>query len=360
MKHSSSKNETGKYVAEKRLMTLLNRVSGLDRTVVGELLANDLDWSYILRIADSLFAAPLFYYNLKEWEDMEPAASALIPFLKEAYHESLARNLHLLHEFDAIAGDLADKGIPVIALKGATLARSLYPSLAMRPMFDIDLLVKEADLAGVDETLRRARYKPATSPAAGVGFIYDRHYIKDSKAAAVIEVHWDLGEKNRYRLDIAGVWDRAVPGAEGYFLEMSPEDTLLHLALHFFKHYLFKRLIWLCDIHEWIGRKEIHWEPVMERAQSQSITTFLFYTLKVYEDFYSVRLPVRSDSVTTVGPIRKRILDGYVRRYPIFHPLTGENYLRQRIFAFSCIDRMSDRLRFTVDALRRDRERRIG
>lgn len=358
MKSFASNLKHPDHRSEKRLMTLLNRVSHLDREAIGSLLSKDLDWDYIFRIADSLHAAPLFSYNLREWEDREPVASELVPFLQEAYHETLARNMHLLHEFDAVVEDLTGKGIAVIPLKGAALARDLYPSIALRPMYDIDLLVKKEDVAGVDEVLRRTRYRAASSPTAGKGFTYDRRYIKETKAPAVIEIHWNLGEENRYRLDIAGIWDRAVPASKGPGLKMSGEDTLLYLALHFFKHYLFKRLIWLCDIHEWTQQKEIDWSLVLDRARSQSITTFLAYTLKIYEDFYGVRLPLRFEEAALIGPLRKRVLDGYLHRYPLFHPLADESYLRQRVFAFTCIDRMSDRLRFTMDALRRDRERR--
>jgi len=339
-------------------MTLLNRITGLDREAIGTLLEKGRDWDSFCRTSVALLAAPLFYWNLKPWEGQEPIATELIPFLREEYLETLARNLYLFHECDTVLEKLAGKGIPVIPLKGAALARDLYPSIAVRPMFDIDLLVRREDLPAVDEVLRKNRYRPLSAPDPGKGFTYESHYIKETKAPVVLEIHWNLGEENRYRLDIDGIWSRAVPNAGGTGLAMSAEDTLLYLAQHFFKHYLFKRLIWLCDIHEWIGREDIRWDLLIERAQSQSIATFLFYTLKIYEDFYETDLPIRPESILKIGPLRKAVLNGYVRRFPMFRSVEKENYLRQRIFAFSCIDRMPDRLRFTMDALRRDRERR--
>ncbi len=358
MKYFTSRDKEEKQGTERRLITHLNRVSGFDGKAVSALLSQKPDWDFLYRTSAALFAAPLFYWNLKPWAQEEPIASELIPYLREEYHETLARNIHLLHECDTLLKKLAAKGIAVIPLKGAALARDLYPSIALRPMYDIDLLVRKEDLSGVDEMLRKNRYRPLSAPDPDKGFTYESHYIKETKTPVVLEIHWNLGEENRYRLDIEGIWKRSVPNTGGNGLEMSAEDTLLYLAQHFFKHYLFKRLIWLCDIHEWIDRKEIRWDLLMERARSQSLATFLFYTLKIYEAFYATALPLRPESILKIGPLRRTLLDGYVRRFPMFRPVEKENYLRQRIFAFSCIDRMSDRLRFTMDVLRRDRERR--
>jgi len=65
-------------------------------------------------------------------------------------------------------------------------------------------------------------------------------------------------------------------------------------------------------------------------------------------------LPVQTGEVLHIGRLRAQILNRYLKTYPMFQPLDKENWLRQRLFAFSCIDRISDRLRFTLDALRKD------
>ncbi len=342
---------------EQRLMTLLCRVSGLDHGAVFKLVRRDLDWGYIFRTAHPLYAVPLIYFHLKEQIPDGIQGTPLREVFKREYHLSLANNLRLLHEFDRITALFSEHGIPSIALKGTQLIRELYPNPAIRPMFDIDLLVKREDLKGAHEILRNAGYRTVGGkpPRPDHGYYYDAPYRKESGSPVLLELHWDLGEKNRYRINVTPIWNRAVRSNQGPYLEMDDDDTFLYLALHFFKHYLFKRLIWICDLHEWTVRKAIHWERVVERARSQSIATFLLYTVILLEDFYQAPLPVEKDRIIRVGPIRKKILDGYLRRYPLFRSLNRESYIRQRLFAFSCIDRMPDRMRFTRDALRRDR-----
>jgi hypothetical protein len=362
LKSVTSTARQEEWGAEKRLMVHLCRVVNLDREAVTASLQQDLDWDYLSLTAARLYAGPLFYHHLKEWRDTGEIDPRLLHPLEEQYRMSTARNMRLLHAFDRITEGLTAKGIPCIGLKGVVLCRTLYPEPALRPMFDIDVLVKREDLRGADEEFRKAGYQPVGFPLPDIpqGSVYDTHYIKGKEAPVPLELHWDLGEKNRYRLDVSGIWDRARPSRYGPFLEMSDDDTLVYLSLHFFKHYLFKSLPWLCDLYEWITQRKLDWEGIIEGARNQSVATFLYYTLQVLEDFYALSLPIRPERILKIGTLRRKILDGYVRNYPMFRPLERENYLRQRVFAFSCIDRMSDRLRFTMDALKRDRERRLA
>ncbi len=337
-------------------MTLLTRVSQLNPEAVQETIDQGLDWDYIYQTSCRLGVAPLYYYHLKELKPSGLDETPLMHPFKKEYHLSMARNLSFIHEFDQIAERLSTLGIPCIGLKGISLSRMIYPNPTVRPMIDIDILVKKEALSGVDEVIRTLGYEATSNQPhpSERRFYYDLHYRKKSAPSLSLEIHWDLGEKNRYRIDVSKVWERAVPSQAGPFLEMSNDDTLVYLSLHFFKHYLFKRLIWLCDIYEWIVQKEINWGRVIELAQSQSIATFLVYTLNILEEFYKMPLPVHTGEILHIGRLRAQILNRYLKTYPMFHPLDQENWFRQRLFAFSCIDRMSDRFRFTLDALRRD------
>jgi len=341
---------------EKKLITLLNRVSHLDGDAVKNLLTYDLDWDYIYHTSSLLGAAPLLYYHLKKMRTHRLEGSPLMDSFREGYHLTLANNLYLTHEFDTIAEKLSAAGIPCMGLKGITLARSLYPSPALRPMFDMDILTKPEDLLGVHETLGKLGYHASDKNPLNKdkNYQYHMHYMKETAVPVILELHWSLGEKNRYGLDESQIWKRAEGSLFGPQLEMSDDDTLLYLCLHFFKHFLFKRLSWLCDIYEWTARKEIHWDLVIERAQSQSIATFLAYTLIIFEKFYGTKLPLRTDDILKISPVRKTILDWYICKYDMFHPMETNNWFLKRLFAFTSIDRFPDKLKFTVDALKRD------
>ena len=356
MRSAASTGNRDHHVSEQRLMALLTRVSQLDVDAVQEVLNQVLDWDYIYETTCLLGAAPLFYHHLR---DLRPAGLQGTPLwdsFRTQYHLAMANNLYFGHELDKIAEEFSGHGIHCIGLKGMVLSRTIYPSPALRPMFDIDILVKEEDLQTACRILGELGYHPLKKGELGKAqrYQYHAHYFKESASPVILEVHWGLGEKNRYGMNEAGIWARAQKSPYGPYLEMSDDDTLLYLSLHFFKHFLFKRLSWLCDIHEWVNRREIHWDRVVERARSQSIATYLAYTLIILERFYQMTLPVRTEEILRIGPVRKNILDWYLRKYDMFHPMTENSWPIKRLFAFTCIDRMPDRLKFTWDVLRRD------
>ena len=356
MRSAASTGNRDHHVSEQRLMALLTRVSQLDVDAVQEVLNQVLDWDYIYETTCLLGAAPLFYHHLR---DLRPAGLQGTPLwdsFRTQYHLAMANNLYFGHELDKIAEEFSGHGIHCIGLKGMVLSRTIYPSPALRPMFDIDILVKEEDLQTACRILGELGYHPLKKGELGKAqrYQYHAHYFKESASPVILEVHWGLGEKNRYDINEAGIWARAQKSPYGPYLEMSDDDTLLYLSLHFFKHFLFKRLSWLCDIHEWVCLREIHWDRVVERAQAQSIATFLACTLIILERFYQMTLPVRTEEILRIGPVRKNILDWYLRKYDMFHPMTENRWPIKRLFAFTCIDRMPDRLKFTWDVLRRD------
>ena len=345
-----------RYQRENSLMAALNRLSNVHGETVEQQVAGGLDWDYIYHTACKLGAAPMLHHHFKS---LTPAVGANIPCmeaLETQFHLVSASNLYLLHEYDRIARKLSAAGIPCIGLKGVVLARLLYPTPGLRPMFDIDLLVSEEDLEGVAETVAALGYQlpeGQSVPPSG-RYDYHLHYLKKAAAPVYLEIHWRLGEKNRYNMDVKGVWERAFQSPWGPSLIMSDDDTFLYLCQHFFKHFLFKRLSWLCDIYEWIAQKPIDWDRVVERARSQGMATFLAYTLTIVRNFYQMELAVEPSSLLNIGRLRKRILDRYLDTYDMFSPMEKNSWPEKRLFAFCAIDRLDNRLRFTLDALKRD------
>ncbi len=350
------RSEPRLHSGEVRLMKLLTRVSDVDTPAIEETLGDDIRWDRIAHTASNLGAAPLFYYHLNGLDKSAQETVECFEELRTAYFQTMASNLYLAHEFDQLVERLSEAGIAVLALKGMALCRALYPSPALRPMVDIDLLVKPEELDGVFEVAHRLGYPPPEKRWNGrtAEGHYHLHCIKAGAVPVILEIHWGLGEPRRYRIDENEIWSRAQASPHGPYLEMSDDDTFLYLAMHFFKHFLFKRLSWLCDLHEWIAQRQIDWDCVAERARAQSMATFLGYTLTVLEDFYEKDLPLDATAVAGTGPIRKNLLDWYVREYPMLAPDQRHTWLHRRLFAFASIDRLSDRLRFTWDALKRD------
>ncbi len=106
-------------------------------------LQGGLDWDILLQVAHGEALAPLLYEIVRD-QDLVP--SAIEQELRHAYHQNACRNTLLLDELGNVLRHLAVEGVKVILLKGAALAELVYGNIAVRPMSDLDLLIRLQDL----------------------------------------------------------------------------------------------------------------------------------------------------------------------------------------------------------------------
>jgi hypothetical protein len=254
------------------------------------LLAQPLDWPLVQEKAAFHGVAPLVYYQLNHLSgnfDHSPLSThdsrvphGTLEFFRQAYYKNLARNLTLLQELKKILNALNNHGIRVMLLKGAALAETLYKNPALRPMSDLDLLVRKEDLAQAERELLDLGYCPLRIEFSGwwaERFGGERFYVKRAGFPIYVDIHWNIATpsvkvgNDRRQAEIDRVWDEARPTRVGGVdtCSMAVEDQILHTAVHLAAHHLDFRLIWLKDIceltHQYQGR--IDWERIVEKAR---------------------------------------------------------------------------------------------
>ena len=111
---------------------------------------------------------------------------------------------------------LAAEQIAVILLKGAALAETIYGNIAVRPMGDLDLLVRREDVAAALAALRAAGWEAVeTEPRDGLTLAYEVEIAlqKPGPIPVLLEIHWGLLDSPHYQhtLPIAWFWETAVP-----------------------------------------------------------------------------------------------------------------------------------------------------
>lgn len=129
-------------------------------------------------------------------------------------------------------------GPRVLVVKGLG-CRLLYPKPDLRPSADEDLLARDQDLEEIHRVLTGAGLE--TGEADALGTAQEVTY-RDPASGLRIELHRRLfsqqsrayGGMNRL---FEGAHDRAVP-LEGRMWTMCPQDHLLYLICHSFKHFL--------------------------------------------------------------------------------------------------------------------------
>ena len=119
------------------------------------------DWRLLAATARREGVAPLLYYALKETEWPANVPPDVQADLRQAYYATTARNLLVYRELSRILAALsASLPLPVVVLKGAALAATLYPSIGLRPMGDLDLLVPKDRLDQAVAAIRALGYVP--------------------------------------------------------------------------------------------------------------------------------------------------------------------------------------------------------
>src|SRR4029077_8591239 len=101
-----------------------------------------LDWDRVAEIAWQHRVAPLLYRALRD-DGQLGVPKPVLERLERAYLATAARNSLLFRALRDILEALRAADVPVIVLKGAVLAETAYRERALRPMNDIDLLVRE-------------------------------------------------------------------------------------------------------------------------------------------------------------------------------------------------------------------------
>jgi len=133
--------------------------------------AQPLDWPYLLRAANRQGVTPLLHAWLKRRPDIVPDASSASR-VHDAYWSTHFHNGLLLAELVRVRRAAAEAGVDVMALKGARLAADYYPLAALRPLGDLDLLVRPRARYRRNQVVRRR-----LTVAAGVSFTFATAHI---------------------------------------------------------------------------------------------------------------------------------------------------------------------------------------
>ncbi len=266
----------------------------------------DVNWDQLLHQARQHNIAPLVYATLRdESATLPPWVSKA---LRSSYYQAARRNALLYDELTAIVRAFDEAEIPVILLKGAALAQGTYGNVALRPMGDLDLLVRSDMMAQAEALLSLRGYLVLDGSDSHLRHMTLRH--PQSSSGTHVEVHRHVVSSPYYRTAIPEDWLWRDPGAlvvDGLpALSLSPEATIIHSCLHFLDHTGTKgTLLWLCDVAEVARKKDVDWDALARAVRE-----------------YRITLPVRSLLLTcreTLGVSPPdRIMDGLLAARPGF------------------------------------------
>ena len=234
--------------------------------------------------------------------------------LQSGYFATMARNLSLRRELGRVVAELHRHQIEVMALKGAALVPLVHRDPGVRPMDDLDLLVRRDDLARAEKVIRAVGYQPADK-APPVALDDEAHHhlpsLVRTDGTIAIELHHKLGSSGSSPdFDITAVWARAVPFDAGdtTCLRPSDEDLLVHVCLHFLvdRVRLFSRraLRQICDIGAIIDAfaDTLDWDRLTAEAVERRYAEALALALGTASLIVDAQLP--DDLLANLAPHR--------------------------------------------------------
>ena len=260
--------------AEHLMLTraVLGRSHGVTADPLNGLRWEGIDWDYAVRTADRVGSLALLGVALAR--DGTPRPAEVDRRCRDARIRGALRALVAERILSDIEARFSKTGVEFMVLKGVPLAQELYGEPGLRPMDDLDILVRRQEREGALEAMRDLGYR--LPPGSLSQRFYLRHHfhllmLRQVRTGLPVELHWNtqpffstsLIPEDEFwegrRTCRVGAVDVTVPGREQEFLYL-----IQHLSRHllgwgpevaedpvavFLNPARRGRLTWLADLH---------------------------------------------------------------------------------------------------------------
>jgi hypothetical protein len=231
-----------------------------------------LDWDDVLRLAHRNRVIPVLYRSLNAVGSGN-VPPAVFDRVLGAFHQIAASNLRMTGELIRLLDLFEAHGIAAIPYKGPTLASLAYGNVSFRMFSDLDLLLRERDLAKARDLLTAEGFRVSSSlsPAQDAAYVTSiRQLPLVSPAGILVELHVEINPRDYgFPLDLDRLKERLLPVrlVGRNTLTFSVEDLVLVLCAHGERHW-WGSLGWICDLAELIRtQRGVRWEWVLDEAR---------------------------------------------------------------------------------------------
>jgi hypothetical protein len=257
------------------------------------------DWDDIIQMLHRHRTLPLLYYRLHSDKLDESMPDRVIEDLQEIYRYNLWQNTQKYYELSKMIRMLQQDGVQILLLKGIALAELVYESIALRPMSDVDLLVKGEDIWKIDEVLSKLGYVGNLSMAVEsyekekmLSLSYENRR-ENIDSISKIDIHTRLLE-----LPDLDLWANAstVTIVSTEALIPGLEDFLLYLCVHICYDLRLcgeSRLLSWYDIAKFLDHygKDLDWDYIIQMSHKHKIERDIQRVLSAIADWFDLRVP---------------------------------------------------------------------
>lgn len=313
---------------------------GLGEDLVRETTSGTLNWNIVMALAARNRTVAFLHAALKKLGIADRMPPPLVEHLRRDYMHNYQRNLAFEAEVKQLLASFEEAGLPLIVIRGVMMSERVFGNPALRSSNDIDILIRREDLPRVKEVVRPLGF--VQDPRSLDDAFYERHhlhlpYLKIERLV-LLEIHWSYDHKyTPFNIDTGVTFAEARPvdyqGARA--LELGPEDLLVMLCLHAFKHscsikYTLGRpeaedlllsdggFTQFLDLHYGVeyARETIDWQRFQRRVEEWNLQVPVLASLRMMEAFF------RHDAEATVGEVPGNPPVGWFER-ACFNALSG-------------------------------------
>jgi Uncharacterised nucleotidyltransferase len=267
----------------------------------------EVDWDYTVKKIMQEGVAGAIFHNLRKNHAEHLVPSTAYAALSDQYNMNLRTNLSIIGKLKPILVLLKQSEIPCIVLKGIALAEHVYPSIAMRGMSDIDLLIRKPNLLAVNRLLESQGYIAMDSSVSRAmnnpeGYLASLDYRKENGSLLNLHIHWHIVNTSVPAtmfikdVDMERIWEKAitvrVADADAHML--CPEHLVIYLCEHALRiGHSFDRLILITDILYSLKAYEriIDWDSLLEESRRFNLDRLVFFGLSIVKSYTSVNVP---------------------------------------------------------------------
>lgn len=301
------KSHNGQRIEDRIVMLSLKKeLSRYEEASLRESLGLNIDREYLLTRASKEALTCLLSAHLRKYADQMP--ETISAPLEKAYYANMLRNTRKYEEAKNILKSFSAEGVSAIPLKGIFLAEHVYKNIALRPMTDIDMLIKREDLRKAGDALTSIGYEP---PACYQDFLKSRSTLPMNSLMftmknlgeampSFVHLHWHLInstwpiEHLVNKMEMARVWAAAKPICIGEVeaLGLSPEYLLIHLLQHGF-HHSFDKLILVADVIAVLQEHEkmLDWDALLKEVYRFGLSSVVYQALLFVSEQGEIEIP---------------------------------------------------------------------
>jgi hypothetical protein len=253
----------------------------------------NVPWESLGMLAIMQGTAGLLYHHLRRLNLLDSLPQPFTRQIENSYNQIKRHTYTIEAEARVLSMNFKKAGIPVLALQGLSIL-NVYRDRGLRPLSDMDLMVKKDQKIQLKDLLTEAGYRNFITAYPDI--------LRKDEIKIDIHTHVLNLDRIRNRLylfpeDLTPMWERASALYKDYngLLALDPYDNFIALAAHVLKH-SYSRMIWLSDLYESLLQLSNYndgWEKIVMRARYWQQEKIVLYSLILLEGFFDLKTPFR-------------------------------------------------------------------